>query len=591
MGAPDTVELSSLVKFSEVFLWDDVMDVSEVGTYMQNKKKYFHSDDEDDDAVVKKGDEVPRVDSKEIKKKYFHSDDEDNDAVLKKGDKVRKVDSMENGGGIVEEVELSEQMNAMGLPLSFNSSKKATCGCESVDLHAYITLRSSFAEYKWITSRSPKVYSFEIFTKLQKLCRVSGRIIHMNISDPKSTNLHADHSTDSYPILTSCSANSKKKTVSNDLGIDPATVLSYPAEPAVSTDANEELDEELNHEYVEASCTTDHFGEVNQYPNGVKDLLVAPNPSSDALEDIELNDDNCYGEFEDWRMYWDNAYQHYYYFNINTTESTWEPPPGMEHLLPGDNDMVISKENFIEVSNVGKNRKARKSRARKTSCGTNEGDVTKYWCQRYYLFSKFDDGIKMDEEGWYSVTPEKIAEHHASRCGTGVILDLFTGVGGNAIQFALRSELVIAVDIDPIKIAYARHNAAIYGVDGWIDFIQGNSFAIARTLKADTVYLSPPWGGPEYARSEIYDLKTMLKPYDGYYLFNTVKHIAPNIVMFLPRNVDVGQLVEMAVTSTPPWSLEVEKNFLNGKLKAVTAYFRATETTHINYTDHECQTD
>ncbi|KAL9664310.1 hypothetical protein QQ045_019709 [Rhodiola kirilowii] len=191
---------------------------------------------------------------------------------------------------------------------------------------------------------------------------------NVNISDPKSTNLHADQLTDSYPILTSCYANSKKKTVSNDLGIDPATVLSY---PAVSTDANEELDEELNHEYVEASCTTDHFGEVNQYPNGVKDLLVAPNPSSDALEDIELNEDNCYGEFEDWRMYWDNAYQHYYYFNINTTESTWEPPPGMEHLLP--DDMVISTENFIEVSNVGKNRKARKSRARKTSCGTNEG--------------------------------------------------------------------------------------------------------------------------------------------------------------------------------------------------------------------------
>ncbi|CAM8998605.1 unnamed protein product [Rhodiola kirilowii] len=573
MGAPDTAELSSLVKFSEVFLWNDVMDVSEVGTYRQNKKKYFHSDDEDVDAVVKKGDEVRRVNSKENKKKYFHSDDEDDNAVIKKGDKVRKVDSMENGGGIVEEVKLSEQMNAMGLPLSFNSSKKNINGSRrGVRKCTHLKFSPSYSSYAELVAGSITVSA-------------------VNISDPKSTNLHADHLADSYPILTSCSANSKKKTVSNDLGIDPATVLSYPAEPAVSTDANEELDEELNHEYVEASCTTDHFGEVNQYPNGVKDLLVAPNPSSDALEDIELNDDNCYGEFEDWRMYWDNAYQHYYYFNINTTESTWEPPPGMEHLLPDDNDMVISTENFIEVSNVGKNRKARKSRARKTSCGTNEGDVTKYWCQRYYLFSKFDDGIKMDEEGWYSVTPEKIAEHHASRCGTGVILDLFTGVGGNAIQFALRSELVIAVDIDPIKIAYARHNAAIYGVDGWIDFIQGNSFAIARTLKADTVYLSPPWGGPEYTRSEIYDLKTMLKPYDGYYLFNTVKHIAPNIVMFLPRNVDVGQLVEMAVTSTPPWSLEVEKNFLNGKLKAVTAYFRATETTHINYTDHECQTD
>jgi trimethylguanosine synthase len=65
-------------------------------------------------------------------------------------------------------------------------------------------------------------------------------------------------------------------------------------------------------------------------------------------------------------------------------------------------------------------------------------DIGKYWCQRYLLFSRFDKGVKMDEEGWFSVTPESIARHHASRCGSGIIVDCFTGVGGNAIQFAQR---------------------------------------------------------------------------------------------------------------------------------------------------------
>lgn len=64
--------------------------------------------------------------------------------------------------------------------------------------------------------------------------------------------------------------------------------------------------------------------------------------------------------------------------------------------------------------------------------------IVKYWCQRYLLFSRFDDGIKMDEEGWFSVTPEPIARHQASRCGSGTVIDCFTGVGGNAIQFAKR---------------------------------------------------------------------------------------------------------------------------------------------------------
>ena len=62
--------------------------------------------------------------------------------------------------------------------------------------------------------------------------------------------------------------------------------------------------------------------------------------------------------------------------------------------------------------------------------------ISKYWWQRYLLFSRFDNGIKMDEEGWFSVTPETLAKHHAERCGRGAIVDLFTGVGGNAIQFA-----------------------------------------------------------------------------------------------------------------------------------------------------------
>ena len=42
--------------------------------------------------------------------------------------------------------------------------------------------------------------------------------------------------------------------------------------------------------------------------------------------------------------------------------------------------------------------------------------ISKYWAQRYRLFSKYDDGVKLDQESWYSITPEKIAEHIAERC-------------------------------------------------------------------------------------------------------------------------------------------------------------------------------
>lgn len=46
----------------------------------------------------------------------------------------------------------------------------------------------------------------------------------------------------------------------------------------------------------------------------------------------------------------------------------------------------------------------------------------------------------MDHESWYSVTPEKIAQHIAKRCSPDdVVIDAFCGSGGNAIQFALHA--------------------------------------------------------------------------------------------------------------------------------------------------------
>ncbi|KAJ7966611.1 Trimethylguanosine synthase [Quillaja saponaria] len=282
------------------------------------------------------------------------------------------------------------------------------------------------------------------------------------------------------------------------------------------------------------------------------------------------------------------------YFQLDTNRfcNIWSEAAS-EHLanvLPPMNS-VDSEPNPSTLKRKKKPRRTRRQRRLSNEDedlqidGMNEelsSIVGKYWCQRYSLFSRFDDGIKMDEEGWFSVTSELIARHQALRCDNGIIVDCFTGVGGNAIQFAHKCKYVIAIDIDPKKIDYAMHNAAIYGVSDRIDFIMGDFFHLAPNLKAETVFLSPPWGGPDYAKVTTYDMKTMLKPHDGYFLFSAAKKIASKIVMFLPRNVNFNQLAELSLSASPPWSLEVEKNFLNGKLKAITAYFSDTADTKTN---------
>ncbi|KAE8232004.1 hypothetical protein CF326_g2971 [Tilletia indica] len=152
-------------------------------------------------------------------------------------------------------------------------------------------------------------------------------------------------------------------------------------------------------------------------------------------------------------------------------------------------------------------------------------ELRKYFNYRYDLFSLYDSGISLDATSWFSVTPESIAARIAERCRSHTILDAFAGAGGNAIQFAKVCERVVAVEIDPVKVEMARHNARIYGVEERITFLTGDvrEFADAHRrarldgskarggdddsrwngaelLDFDVIFLSPPWGGPTYLK-------------------------------------------------------------------------------------------
>jgi trimethylguanosine synthase len=133
----------------------------------------------------------------------------------------------------------------------------------------------------------------------------------------------------------------------------------------------------------------------------------------------------------------------------------------------------------------------------------------KYWAQRRRLFSRFDRGIQLDSQGWYSVTPEIIADHVAERvstlvsspefkqaggnCGNNnknadkgiIILDAFCGCGGNSIAFGkLPSDIVskvICVDTDRSKLLMAAHNASLYDIPKEkLIFVECNSIFILK---------------------------------------------------------------------------------------------------------------
>lgn len=104
-----------------------------------------------------------------------------------------------------------------------------------------------------------------------------------------------------------------------------------------------------------------------------------------------------------------------------------------------------------------------------------------------------------------------------------------------------------------------------------------------------------------------------------YSLFRIARSITPNIIMFLPRNIDLEQLEELARLSSPPLTLEVnhcqeerhykilllhsfimlwfqiEENYVQGKIKAIKAYFSCSAkknlTFHLSESPTELESD
>jgi hypothetical protein len=109
---------------------------------------------------------------------------------------------------------------------------------------------------------------------------------------------------------------------------------------------------------------------------------------------------------------------------------------GNIYLSQADNQIFVAKlrkvnfdDNFQELFEKGKNNLGEFFKEDVTSIP----DIT-FWYQRYYYYNRFDEGIKMDYESWWSVTPEELAKYTAKLCLGKVVADGFCGSGGNVIQ-------------------------------------------------------------------------------------------------------------------------------------------------------------
>jgi trimethylguanosine synthase len=128
--------------------------------------------------------------------------------------------------------------------------------------------------------------------------------------------------------------------------------------------------------------------------------------------------------------------------------------------------------------------------------------MEKYWAR----LSPEEKCMRLDKEALYSLVVQPVALRTAAITPGQHVVDAFCGAGGSAIGFALAGKSVTAIEMNPERLEMARYNANLFGVSDRITFIEGDSLEILPTLDLSTVFLAPPWGGPEYTQRQLFTL-------------------------------------------------------------------------------------
>ena len=115
-------------------------------------------------------------------------------------------------------------------------------------------------------------------------------------------------------------------------------------------------------------------------------------------------------------------------------------------------------------------------------------------------------------------------------------------------------------------------------IESWtslLRFLLRYFLSLSPRLRADVVFLSPPWGGVDYTAASTFDVRTMMGGLDGAEILRCALLAAPNACYFLPKNVDLKQVARLAREEAQP--LELERCHLNGHVKGLLAYYGFVE--------------
>lgn len=93
----------------------------------------------------------------------------------------------------------------------------------------------------------------------------------------------------------------------------------------------------------------------------------------------------------------------------------------------------------------------------------------------------------------------------------------------------------------------AAHNAEVYKVRDKIELICADAIQALPSICADVIFLSPPWGGPNYHRETFRLSQLTVSNMNGLQILKQALQITRNVAYYLPRNVDLREVLELGV--------------------------------------------
>ena len=199
----------------------------------------------------------------------------------------------------------------------------------------------------------------------------------------------------------------------------------------------------------------------------------------------------------------------------------------------------------------------------------------RYFNKRHFLFSKFDKGIHIDTESWYSVIPEPVALYLLQRMKQNKVVRVFEpfcGVGGIAVHLAGNFQEYVANDIDTDKLDMLESNLQVYGKSPSCLKLINRDFLQVEPFPTDALIICPPWGGISTEHYASLPLDDIMQPKLTAILKHALK-FSQNMLLQMPKHTNIRNLIAALHRTALGSVFTVEKIETNERCSQLFFYF------------------